>query len=291
MGKLLEWDEIYSFQKVLPLFTRWLLLKRKSKKQSSFKGLLEPSFIKKKRNPKGVPSYEIIWKDDQKCFDGLVTDEQFQKYISENPGGLDTLWTTVEPIPLVETAFPELVESYLASKVKPKKPTKNPRKKKLEKTENTPKDARKKPKPNDSLNNFNDMNSALSELEAQITKKQPAAQPRRKNGLVPLGVKRIDEFFKNTEVSLNISDVSILRDLPANLDGDEENVSDLSDIISGIVGQQQPILSQLKGHNLHFSTKINSSLDQMDDIDLLIMKKQKPKRDCINSSTPHKSEK
>lgn len=31
----------------------------------------------------GVASYEIIWKDDSKCFDGLIPNEQLKEFCGE----------------------------------------------------------------------------------------------------------------------------------------------------------------------------------------------------------------
>lgn len=55
MSKLLQWDEIYSLQKFLPLLTRWQLFHFSNNKQENVKliGSVVPDFIKKKRTPKG----------------------------------------------------------------------------------------------------------------------------------------------------------------------------------------------------------------------------------------------
>lgn len=47
------------------------------------KGNVCPDYIKKKRTPKGVASYEIIWKDEHKCFEGLIPEEQMVAYLGE----------------------------------------------------------------------------------------------------------------------------------------------------------------------------------------------------------------
>ncbi|XP_053693765.1 flap endonuclease GEN [Sabethes cyaneus] len=115
---LLQWDEIYGFQKILPLLTRWQIVTLSTNHAHSSCIALEPDYIKKKRSPKGVTSYEIIWKSQNSCFSGLIPDDQIQTFLSEPGNTLESLWSTIEPENLVATAFPALVESFLASKVK-----------------------------------------------------------------------------------------------------------------------------------------------------------------------------
>ncbi|KAL1402354.1 hypothetical protein pipiens_006130 [Culex pipiens pipiens] len=147
MAALLQWNEIYCFQKLLPLFTRWQIVTLSHCPSKRLSIALEPSYIKKKRSPKGVASYEIVWKDNASIFAGLVPDEQIQEFMAEAGNSLETLWSTIEPQQLVESAYSELVEAFLASKAKPakkkakktqpeggarKKTTKDPKQKRLE---------------------------------------------------------------------------------------------------------------------------------------------------------------
>lgn len=84
MSHLLQWDEIYCFQKFLPLLTRWQLFHYGSGNvKLPLKGNVTPDYIKKRRTPKGIASYEIIWKDDEKCFEGLIPAEQIVAYVGE----------------------------------------------------------------------------------------------------------------------------------------------------------------------------------------------------------------
>lgn len=54
MSALLQWQEIYCFQKLLPLLTRWQLFHYGSGDQNlPLRGIVWPDFIKKKRAPKG----------------------------------------------------------------------------------------------------------------------------------------------------------------------------------------------------------------------------------------------
>ena len=85
MSNLLQWEEIYCFQKFLPLLTRWQLFHLGSGKTDiPLNGNICPSYIKKKRTPKGIASYEIIWKDKQKCFEELIPNEQLVEYLGKS---------------------------------------------------------------------------------------------------------------------------------------------------------------------------------------------------------------
>lgn len=80
----MQWEEIYCFQKFLPILTRWQLFHLAdgdAQKTSSFL-IVQPDYIKKKRSPKGVASFEIIWKDEQKCLDNLVPQQQIDTFLS-----------------------------------------------------------------------------------------------------------------------------------------------------------------------------------------------------------------
>ncbi|XP_055547531.1 flap endonuclease GEN isoform X2 [Wyeomyia smithii] len=118
---LLQWDEVYGFQKMLPLLTRWQLIKLNANPACNLNIVLEPHYIKKKRSPKGVSSFEIVWDGQNSCFSGLIPDEQIQTFLSEPGNSLETLWSTIEPDSLIASVYPALVESFLVSKVKPKK--------------------------------------------------------------------------------------------------------------------------------------------------------------------------
>lgn len=126
MGKLIQWDEIYCFQKFLPLLTRWQLHHICDGSENvTLRGSVQPDFIKKKRTPKGIPSYEIIWKDEQGCFHCLIPDAQLQMFYSTHKEKTETealqlLWSTIEPMDLVEKAYPNLVQQFEESKAKGK---------------------------------------------------------------------------------------------------------------------------------------------------------------------------
>lgn len=53
--KFLQWEEIYSFEKILPILTRWQCLNYNLiESNEKIKGILYPERIKKVRNPKGT---------------------------------------------------------------------------------------------------------------------------------------------------------------------------------------------------------------------------------------------
>lgn len=96
----LAWDSTYSLEKILPLLSRWHLI------HQDFS--LEPELILSAKTTKGVKGYVVKWKEFEV--------------------------TTQEPQNLVEERFPRLVEIYLESKKKGKKPAK----KNKENEENVP---------------------------------------------------------------------------------------------------------------------------------------------------------
>lgn len=48
----MQWEEIYAFQKLLPILTRWQILNHQQIDDNT-RGILYPQLIKKRRNPKG----------------------------------------------------------------------------------------------------------------------------------------------------------------------------------------------------------------------------------------------
>ncbi|XP_047115106.1 flap endonuclease GEN [Schistocerca piceifrons] len=116
-GKLLKWSECYAIEKFMPLVTRWHLVhlsEGKIKKIEATKGFLKisPKIITKKRIVKGICSYEILWNDEEGFMNTIEMDDGIT---------IDKLLTTVEPQHLVQTAYPEVVQEFLAEKEKSKK--------------------------------------------------------------------------------------------------------------------------------------------------------------------------
>lgn len=71
-----------------------------------------PRYIKKKRAPKGIACYEIVWNHEQLL--PLIPPEQIE---CEH----DKLFSSIEPQHLVIKTFPELVKVFEESKLKPVK--------------------------------------------------------------------------------------------------------------------------------------------------------------------------
>lgn len=274
MSSLLQWEEIYCFQKFLPLLTRWQLFHFGSCSQNlPLRGNVWPDFIKKKRAPKGVASYEIIWKDEQKCFDGLIPTTQIETYLSlkgcaNDEEVLQSLWSTIEPIDLVEKAYPDLVEKYLQSKIKPKKTKANARKP----AKRTKKIA------DSSLHDMSSLQQALDQIDVAPTK--PSAKDAKKTTRKSPKVKKakvtlqtLEKFFqKNTNkvntkqttpttVDLAEATPSDLPKLPTktidlsnfsiDLDDAGSVDCDLSQIIGDIVSKP-PTITEIGGKKLRF---------------------------------------
>ncbi|XP_061711744.1 flap endonuclease GEN isoform X2 [Cydia pomonella] len=119
MGSKLDWPEKYSVQKFLPLLTKWHFQDNVSHKT------IQPVEIKKKRNPKGVPSYEVQWTDIDGQYEALISDEQF-----EEDEDRTSPWTTTERQDLLRKYYPDIVEAYEESIKKPQKEKKSRRRRK-----------------------------------------------------------------------------------------------------------------------------------------------------------------
>lgn len=275
MSSLLQWEEIYCFQKFLPLLTRWQLFHYGSCSQNlPLRGNVWPDFIKKKRAPKGVASYEIVWKDDQRCFDGLIPPGQLETYLSlkgcaNDEDTLQSLWSTIEPIDLVEKAYPDLVEKFLQSKIKPKKTKTNTRKP----TKRTKKIA------DNSLNDMSSMQQALDEIDVTSTTNKPKSKskgtkkttrksPKVKKAKVTL--QTLDKFLrKNPKITTKHSSLTnptvpedatpLLTHMPTktidlsnfSIDFDDMENGDLSQIINDIVSKP-PTIIEIGGKKLRF---------------------------------------
>lgn len=192
----MDWESIYAFEKFLPILTRWQLINYELlQKECNDKTILAAKLIKKKRNPKGVPSYEIIWEDSQ---------NYYKKYISEDEQVFNDvkLWSTIEPQTLVLQAMPVLVQTFIESKMKPKRTRKAK--------------ATTKSKENNS--------------EALLTKPQ-AKKVKRK--CTDLTTQKIDVCLTKLDVNTNQFDLdsSQLQD---------DTAHDLSDIIESIINDTSP---------------------------------------------------
>lgn len=279
MGRQLDWSEIYAFEKVFPLLTRWQLYQTSVVQVSAArKGFVVPSFIKKKRTIRSIPSYEIIWKDEHNYFKDLIPDDQLNQYLMEHDDNVDSLWTTIEPAVLVDQVYPHLIETFEAEKLAKKKKPKT--KRGVAKSPSSKAAKNKKSKPSDSLNNFGDMQSELEAIKIKPKRgvKKPAA------------AQKINKYFKDGPPQI---DDSILAFPDCDLDEEVENIQDLSNLISDIVSRS-PIVKRIQGHDLvyaEFRSECESEVQvpeeknqSLDDIDLMIMKKGKrPTHKRVNS--------
>lgn len=288
MSKLLQWDEIYCFQKFLPLLTRWQLFHRSNTVNVSadpvqLNGCLSPAFIKKKRAPKGVASYEIIWEDDQNCFTGLIPDEQLNVYMEQNSlNDLQHLWSTIEPQDLVERAYPSLVEAFLA----PKLSTKAKRTKKVaaaaptdDATNKAKKPATRQKRPKANENQPPTANGNM--LIDRFFKKTKTA---RKPAPSPPPVSHQSPKIQTSALPMHLSNFSIDFE-----DGDAFDEHDLSGAIRDIVARP-PHATELFGRKLRFEeiadhddAQTDSANVSFDEFDLMVLNRATQLQDA---STP-----
>ncbi|XP_068142867.1 flap endonuclease GEN [Drosophila tropicalis] len=217
IGHLLQWPEIYCFQKFFPVLTRWQV----SQGRQGSASILEPVEILKKRTVKGIASLELKWRDTKGSLKGLIPDDQLSEFEMEHPKGLEELYQTVEPLDLLEKSYPELVATFLKSKEKPVK-----------------KSTRKKAIPGD--DKPKKVSSQKKKLQQpsmeQFLQKDKENTPVKTNS-APLGVGQCS--------------TPLTKFLDADLNSDDEEF-DMSDIINGIVSNHRPVLTQHQGHLLHY---------------------------------------
>lgn len=312
MSSKLKWEEIYCFQKFLPLLTRWQLqyLCDDARKLSMVHGCVSPEFIKKKRTPKGIASFEIIWKDDGNNFTGIIPEKQLTDYISSNDLSQEEarqrLWTTIEPADLVEKAYPEIVEQFENTKTKPKS------KKNTKETNNDGESSKikktRKKKADCSLNDMSALMKAVNELsdekENKIIKNLKSTKliPAKRNKKTEK-CRTLEQFFKKNDnpstctisspkiktAMLNLSDFSFNIDLA-------EDENDLMEVIEDIVSKP-PEMKEFEGRKLlyeNFNVDMKKKMDicdeseeELDEFDLIVMKKKKKMlKSNVNSSTP-----
>ncbi|XP_020814673.1 flap endonuclease GEN-like [Drosophila serrata] len=238
IGHLLQWPEIYCFQKFFPILTRWQV-----QQSTREKALIEPLEIIKKRTVKGVASLELQWHDPSGSFKGLIPDEQLSEFELEHPKGIEELFYTIEPLDMMEQAYPDLVAAFLKSKEKPAKKT--TRKKKTA------------PQEDDKEN----------ETE-QGPKPKPKRVVRKKKSTTEPGQPLLQQFLSRGKEGGNTPFKSsalqerqqcstpITKCLPSDLESDCDAAEfDLSDIVNGIITNPKTrpeLLTQHQGHQLHY---------------------------------------
>ncbi|XP_053955267.1 flap endonuclease GEN [Anastrepha ludens] len=288
IGHLLQWTEIYCFQKFLPILARWQLRNMQRIKELNAVTYLSVKEILKKRIVRGVISLEIIWQDERGFFNGLIPQEQLHDFEQENPKGLIELWSTVEPLCLVENAYPSIVTAFMKSKEKPPKAAKTRRKAKV---------------PDkgvlSSLENLTDLITATEEVAKNI-KQKPKRQSKRTNQ--KKGLQLIDKFFKQqkhsppSKVSAEVHtprkkytfhvitqcSTPVTKALPSDLESDcDELTHNISDIVKGIVCVHDRFgdLTTHKGRPLRYeplSKDLSLLLNEWsikDDLDLISQKR------------------
>ncbi|XP_017862030.1 PREDICTED: flap endonuclease GEN [Drosophila arizonae] len=279
IGHLLQWPEIYCFQKFFPLLTRWQV-----QQPNEALALVQPQEIIKKRTVKGIASLELRWEDTRGCFKGLIPYDQIEEFKLDHPKGVEELYYTVEPLDMLQAAYPDMVAAFIKSKEKPPKKTAT-RKKKVNS------DA-----PLSALENLSDLAATTAGI---ITK------PKRGKKKVPTnppthGQKTMQHFLKqkeNTPIKssrqlANQCSTPLNKHLPSDLESDAE--FDMSDIINGIVSNPQavPAVTKHDGYQLHYEPLADDlslrlaqlSLDKhdvshqqsllIDDVDLLVQKRR-----------------
>lgn len=231
VGILLQWPEIYCFQKFLPIVTRWQLL-------HSNDSLVQPYKIIKKRTVKGVASLELQWEDTRGFFNGLIPHDQISQFEKDNPNGLKELYSTIEPLDVLHNAYPSMVDDFIKFNEKEPKRSKNTLK--LDALLDVPEN---------SLPNV-----------AAATKAEPKQKRKKKfDSTGETNQKKMLQFLKQKEnkpvrASIRKKQCStpINKCLPSDLESDCE--MDMSDIIKGIVTNPHslPIVTNYAGHLLHY---------------------------------------
>ncbi|EDV51000.1 flap endonuclease GEN [Drosophila erecta] len=230
VGHLLQWPEIYCFQKFFPILTRWQVQQSKQEKV-----LIQPVEIIKKRTVKGVPSLELRWHDPSGILKGLIPDKQIAEYEAEHPKGIEELYCTIEPLDMLQAAYPDLVAVFLKSKEKPAKKT--ARKKKT-----APEEQDKENEPSSKPKRV------VRKKKAQLEGNQPLLQQflRPKKECTPV---------KATAPQRQHCSTPITKFLPSDLESDcDAEEFDMSDIVKGIISNPnaKPALSKHDGHQLHY---------------------------------------
>lgn len=115
----LEWDELYAFEKILPLVTRWHLLNPKNRDVNNF--VPEAKTIQKKRQQKGKNCYQVLWHDPKNYYSQVISDireNAKEEHGNEYVVNFDNVWVTIESSDLMESVYPKLVVEFLKSKSK-----------------------------------------------------------------------------------------------------------------------------------------------------------------------------
>lgn len=278
IGPLLLWPELYCFQKFFPLLTRWQLRYPQLMKDKSLISFVMPQEIKKMRTLKGVSSLEVYWNDECNFFKGLIPDVQLKEFSTNKENCHTKLWTTVEPLTLMEQAHSDLVQQFLFSKNKYQK-TKSKSKKQATLLKDNNKELTK---PLNDLRNVID--SAANDIANHVNTK------RTEKNVASKGLQMIDKFFhKNHTKYVNttvLCSSPILKNAPFELeDYENENILDLSDVVKVITKKNTVAtdFTNFKGKPLNYELMFSGSKDDLD-----IFKKQAQDDQSSSSRTASK---
>lgn len=156
---------------------------------------------------------------------------------------VDKFWSSIEPQSLIDVAYPELVEAFKQSKIKPKKPSKRKTKadvvdgigemlKNTSISEPKPKRTRKKKSSKQTANaNVKTIDSYLKQAVMNSIEKKNATPLKDDSFKCSTPKNKTKTLFDNTlSEILNLNESAF----------DGENDSDLSDIIDEILAQKLP---------------------------------------------------
>ncbi|XP_017129468.1 flap endonuclease GEN [Drosophila elegans] len=267
IGHLLQWPEIYCFQKFFPILTRWQV--QQSKQENI---LIQPIEVIKKRTVKGVASLELRWHDPGGSFKGLIPDEQISEFELEHPKGIEELYYTIEPLDMLETAYPDLVAAFLKSKEKPAKKT-----------------TRKKKSASEQADKENEPNLKPKRVVRKKKNAPEQGQPllqqflRREKAVTPA---------KSSTPQRQQCSTPITKFLPSDLESDcDAGEFDMSDIVNGIISNPdaKTALAKHEGRQLHYepvSDDLSLRLAQMSLGNEAELTEVKAKRDLSHIELP-----
>lgn len=223
----------------------------------------------------GIPSFEIVWNDPNDYFRGLVPENQliFNSKISH-----EKLWSTIEPQILVEKAYPELVETFRKSRIKPSKPSKrrngqieseNKRNVSISAPSAKKNKTTKSVKRN--INEIENLENSLKQLEVVEAKtKVTTLQNFLKTAVLNNHKKHLDEneinkMYFNANILQTSTPSKPKQNVGMNMnwssfcDEEDKYDDDLSEIIEGIVSRK-PVITNFQEINLlNPETSVTSS--------------------------------
>lgn len=198
----------------------------------------------------------------------LLAHSLINSILSEQNSSLETLWSTVEPVDLVQKAYPNLVSNYLDTiSAKTKKSSK------AAKNKDDQKPLTKTSRVKKSGNSQDIIISDEENVDSEKLKKPKKRSQHKDDGKS----KQIDNYFKKVKTLLSIATPIMqqktqppkskhetqspkietcstplsLTQLSFDFDNSTDNIHDLSDIIHGIVSKS-PTIRDLCGKNLHY---------------------------------------